>query len=84
MLTFIADKIAHDPTARDVSYHAKLMEALERHAASLPGLCLVYLDWAIREGPRLGWQLHPHLIAAHADLAEHTPTARPDRSILAL
>jgi len=66
MLTFIADKIAYDPTTRDVSYHSALIIA--RDAASLPALCFIYLDWAVREGPRLGWRLHPHLLAAHAEL----------------
>jgi predicted HD superfamily hydrolase involved in NAD metabolism len=65
-LTFIADKIAYDPTARDVSYHPRLVAA--RDTASLPELCFIYLDWAVREGPRLGWRLHPNLIAAHAEL----------------
>jgi len=58
--------IAYDPTTRDVSYHSALIIA--RDAASLPALCFIYLDWAVREGPRLGWRLHPHLLAAHAEL----------------
>jgi hypothetical protein len=36
MLTFIADKIAYDPTARDVSYHLALFAAQD--TASLPDL----------------------------------------------
>jgi predicted HD superfamily hydrolase involved in NAD metabolism len=71
MLVFIADKIAYDPTTRDVSYHPALAAA--RGTASLPELCFIYLDWAVREGPRLGWRLHPNLLAAHAAL-------RPPRS----
>ncbi len=67
-LVFIADKIEYDPTARDVSFHPALMEAV-RAKASLPALCLVYLDWAVRAGPGLGWRLHPHLLAAYAELA---------------
>jgi predicted HD superfamily hydrolase involved in NAD metabolism len=66
MLTFIADKLAYDPTARDVSYHPALTAA--RDTASLPGLCFIYLDWAVREGPRLGWRLHPNLLAAYSAL----------------
>ena len=66
MLTFIADKIAYDPTARDVSYHPALIAV--RDVASLPELCFIYLDWAVREGPRLGWRLHPNLLAAHSAL----------------
>ena len=66
MLTFVADKIAYDPTTRDVSYHPALFAT--RDTASLPTLCFIYLDWALREGPRLGWRLHPHLLAAHAEL----------------
>jgi HD superfamily phosphohydrolase YqeK len=66
-LTFIADKIAYDPTTPDVSFHPALLGAWQAGAA-LPDLCLIYLDWAVRVGPRLGWRLHPHLLAAHADL----------------
>lgn len=59
---FIADKIALDPTARDTGFHAALLTA--RDTASLPELCLIYLDWAVREGPGLGWRLHPDLVGA--------------------
>jgi HD superfamily phosphohydrolase YqeK len=61
-LVFIADKIAHDPTARHTGFHPALLAA--HGAASLPELCLIYLDWAVREGPTLGWRLHPNLLAA--------------------
>ena len=66
MLTFIADKIAYDPTARDVSYYPALIAVQD--VASLPELCCIYLDWAVHEGPRLGWRLHPNLLAAHSAL----------------
>jgi len=66
-LTFIADKIAYDPTTPDVSFHPTLVGAW-RAGAALPNLCFIYLDWAVREGPRLGWRLHPHLLAAHGEL----------------
>jgi predicted HD superfamily hydrolase involved in NAD metabolism len=72
-LVFIADKLAYDPTTPAVGFHPRLMEA--RDTASLPELCWNYLDWAVREGPRLGWRLHPNLVAAEAELR---PTrARP-------
>lgn len=62
-LVFIADKIAHDPTARHTGFHPALLAA--QNTASLPDLCFIYyLDWAVNEGPRLGWQLHPNLVAA--------------------
>lgn len=66
MLTFVADKIAYDPTTRDAGYHPALVAVCD--TASLPELCFIYLDWAVREGPRLGWRLHPHLLAAHEAL----------------
>ncbi len=61
-VVFIADKIAHDPTARHTGFHAALWAA--RDTAPLPALCWIYLDWAVREGPGLGWTLHPDLVAA--------------------
>ncbi len=70
---FVADKLAYDPTTPNVGYHARLSEARDR--ASLEELSWLYLDWAVNEGPRLGWRLHPDLIAAEADLRP-TP-ARP-------
>jgi predicted HD superfamily hydrolase involved in NAD metabolism len=73
MLTFVADKIAYDPTMRAVSFYPALRAA--RDTASLSGLCLIYLEWAVREGPRLGWQLHPRLVAAHADLSARLDAA---------
>lgn len=79
MLTFIADKIAYDPTARDVSYHPALVAA--RDTASLPELCFIYLDWAVREGPRLGWRLHPNLLAAHAALLVIAPILTSPASV---
>lgn len=63
-LVFIADKIAHDPTARHTGFHPALLAASD--TASLPELCFIYLDWAVTDGPRLGWQLHPNLVAAWA------------------
>lgn len=67
-LVFIADKIEHDPTTPHTGFHPKLRQAV-RAQASLPELCWVYVDWAVREGPGLGWRLHPNLLAAQADLA---------------
>jgi len=71
-LVFIADKIAYDPTATALGYHAALVAV--RDTAPLRTLCWIYLDWAMRAGPGLGWRLHPHLLAAHAEL---TPTPSP-------
>ena len=65
-LVFIADKLAYDPTTPATGYHARLAAA--RDFARLEELCWLYLDWAVREGPRLGWRLHPKLVAAEAAL----------------
>jgi predicted HD superfamily hydrolase involved in NAD metabolism len=61
-LVFIADKIALDPTTRHAGFHPALLD--ERDKAPLPELCLIYLDWAVREGPGLGWRLHSNLVGA--------------------
>lgn len=61
-VVFVADKLAYDPTATALGYHAALWAA--RDTATLPALCWIYLDWVVREGPALGWRLHPHLLAA--------------------
>ncbi len=72
-LVFIADKLAYDPTTAATGFHARLWDA--RDTAGLDELCWLYLDWAVSEGPRLGWRLHPNLVAAEAALR---PTrARP-------
>jgi HD superfamily phosphohydrolase YqeK len=72
-LVFVADKLAFDPTTPATAYHAALSAA--QATASLPELCWIYLSWVVREGPRLGWRLHPNLVAAKAALR---PTrARP-------
>ncbi|MGQ0602470.1 MAG: HD domain-containing protein [Anaerolineales bacterium] len=73
-LVFIADKIALDPTARHTSFHPALSAALaKRPTASLAELCCIYLDWVARDGPGLGWKLHPHVLAAHAELKDTLP-----------
>lgn len=78
-LVFIADKIALDPTARHTGFHPALSAALaQRRTAPLAELCCIYLDWAIRAGPGLGWKLHPHLIAAHSGLNDTLPQRHGD------
>jgi HD superfamily phosphohydrolase YqeK len=69
-LVFVADKLAYDPTTPNVGFHPPLLAARDR--APLRHLCWLYLDWAVREGPGLGWRLHPDLLAAHAELGDHT------------
>jgi predicted HD superfamily hydrolase involved in NAD metabolism len=69
-LVFIADKIALDPTSRHMGFHAALLAVKE--VASLRELCLIYLDWAVREGPGLGWKLHPNLTAAWEEMRPPT------------
>jgi predicted HD superfamily hydrolase involved in NAD metabolism len=66
-LVFIADKIELDPTTPQFGYHPRLLDAVRRQAP-LPELCWVYVDWAVREGPKLGWRLHPHLLEAYTEL----------------
>ena len=68
-LVFIADKIDYDPTTRHTGFHPPLMEAVRAHVP-LPALCWIYIEWAVREGPELGWMLHPHLLAAYAELKQ--------------
>ena len=65
-VVFIADKLAYDPTTAATGYYAGLAAA--RDQVRLDKLCWLFLDWAVREGPRLGWRLHPKLVAAEADL----------------
>jgi HD superfamily phosphohydrolase YqeK len=69
-LVFVADKLAYDPTTPNTGFHPPLLAARDR--APLRRLCWIYLDWAVREGPALGWRLHPDLLAAHADLRHHS------------
>ncbi len=71
-LIFIADKLSYDPTATALGYHPALWAV--RDMAALPGMCWIYLDWAVRAGPALGWRLHPHLLAAYAALTP-SPTS---------
>jgi len=74
-LVFIADKIGLDPTTRYTGFHPALMAA--RDTASLPELCFIYLDWAVREGPGLGWRLHPNLAAAWEELKQWPVISNP-------
>ena len=65
LLLFVADKIALDPAApiRDFvpAVRAAAQESLERAA-------FVYLDWVITHAGRLGWTLHPNVLAARDEL----------------
>jgi predicted HD superfamily hydrolase involved in NAD metabolism len=65
-LVFVADKLAYDPTTPNTGFHPPLLAA--RDSAPLQTLCWLYLDWAVCEGPALGWRLHRDLLAAHAEL----------------
>ncbi len=69
MLVFVADKLAFDPTTPDPGFYPPLRAALER-GAGLEALASTYLDWVIAHRARLGWRLHPNLLAAHAWLEE--------------
>jgi HD superfamily phosphohydrolase YqeK len=69
-VVFVADKLAYDPTSRHIGYHVAL--TTRAATAPLPDLCWIYLDWAVSEGPELGWQLHPKLLAAWAELRPQT------------
>ncbi|MCC6189624.1 MAG: hypothetical protein IT318_11360 [Anaerolineales bacterium] len=66
-LVFVADKLAYHLATVVTGYPAALWAA--RRAAPLRALCWIYVEWAVWEGSRLGWRLHPHLYAAHAELA---------------
>ena len=73
---FVADKIALDPTADFApGYRAALDAALDQ---SLDHAAFAIVDWFVQEQGRLGWRLHPDLLAAHAELADRlgrTPAA---------
>ncbi len=73
---FVADKIALDPTSDFApGYADDLQAALD---VSLDRAALVIVDWFYRERDRLGWRLHPDLLAARVDLlarAGELPTA---------
>ena len=63
-IVFVADKIAHDPTA---PHRGEYVPAL-RSARSLDDAALVYLDFLLDNGWRYGWLLHPDAVAAYRDL----------------
>lgn len=70
---FVADKTALDPTADfRPGYYPALTAARDE---SLDRAAFVVLDWFYRERARLGWRLHPDLLAAHADLAHRLGVA---------
>jgi predicted HD superfamily hydrolase involved in NAD metabolism len=62
---FVADKIALDPSSPVRDFVPTVQAAAER---SLEAAAFVYLDWVVTWGPRLGWIVHPHVRAAHAEL----------------
>jgi predicted HD superfamily hydrolase involved in NAD metabolism len=70
-LVFIADKIALDPTTHNAGFHPGLVRAFQS-GAPLAALCSIYLDWAVREGPRLGWHLHPNLLDAYKSFGQQS------------
>lgn len=71
---FVADKTALDPNADfRPGYYPALTAARDE---SLDRAAFVVLDWFYQERERLGWRLHPDLLAAHADLA-HRLGAEP-------
>ena len=65
-VVFIADKIALDPASRHTGFLPELRAA--QATAPLAELCLIYLAWVVREGPGLGWRVHPHVYAAWDEL----------------
>ncbi len=66
LAVFVADKIALHPAAQQRGFVAAVRQAAEK---SLRGAAVVYLDWIVSNGPRLGWVLHPRLLAAYEELA---------------
>ncbi len=73
---FVADKTALDPTADfQPGYSADLAAGLEQ---SLDHAAFAIVNWFVQARDRLGWRLHPDLLAAHAELADrlgHVPVA---------
>ena len=63
---FVADKIAFDPTTPRLDYLSAMESGLEQ---GLDAAAWAYLDFVVSHVEELGWRLHPHLVAAHADLA---------------
>ncbi len=64
-LIFVADKIALDPSASEREFVYAVEAASER---SLEEAVLVYLDWVVTRGPRLGWTIHPRVLQARTDI----------------
>ena len=62
---FVADKIALDPTSLRNDFVEQIREAGRQ---SLKEAAWLYLDWVLREGPGLGWLIHPRVEAAHSFL----------------
>ncbi|GAB4571442.1 MAG: hypothetical protein Kow0077_08070 [Anaerolineae bacterium] len=65
-IVFVADKLALDPTSPCADFLPDLQAA---HAEGLDAMARVYLDWVLNHGPALGWTVHPHVAAAHAELS---------------
>lgn len=65
LLLFVADKIALDPAATTRDFVPAVRTAAKN---SLAEAAWAYLDWVVTNGPRLGWRLHPNVLAAYAEL----------------
>jgi predicted HD superfamily hydrolase involved in NAD metabolism len=65
-LVFVADKLAYDPKTTGTGYHSRLKAGVAD--APLATLCWIYLDWAVEEGPSMGWHLHSDLLGAWDEL----------------
>jgi predicted HD superfamily hydrolase involved in NAD metabolism len=65
-VVFVADKIALDPSSPVRDFVPAVEGAAER---SLEEAALVYLEWVVTCGPRLGWTVHPRVQAAWAELS---------------
>jgi len=70
LAVFVADKIALDPRSPVSDFVPAVREAAEN---SLREAAFVYLDWVVKNGPRLGWLVHPLVSAARDDFGKKQP-----------
>lgn len=81
-VVFLADKLECDAPDLLKEFGALVRAGAEQ---SMDAGCLAYLDYVVDNAARLGWPLHPHLLAAHQELtflaaaAPPPPRTRPPR-----
>jgi predicted HD superfamily hydrolase involved in NAD metabolism len=66
-VVLVADKMALDPTSPRGDFLPDLKVMLN---VGLDAAALVYLEWVLKNGPAMGWTIHRHVRAAHAELRD--------------